>query len=190
MTVDNRNPKFDSRNNCNAIIETNTNTLVLGCDATVIPNTVTTLGDNSLKYCAQITSINIPSSVTSIGYDVFAKCFGLESIVIPASVTSIGYNLFDHCQNLSSIRVALGNPVYDSRNNCNAIIETVTADCTDADKDTKCDVCEAVIPEDFFDMLHLPDLFFHRHDVLVFLVLHDQHRDRARAELLHEDVLS
>ena len=126
ITVDNRNPKFDSRNNCNAIIETDTDTLVLGCDATVIPNTVTTLGDNSLKYCAQITSINIPGSVTSIGYDVFAKCFGLESIVIPASVTSIGYNLFDHCQNLSSIRVALGNPVYDSRNNCNAIIETAS----------------------------------------------------------------
>ena len=101
ITVASDNPKYDSRNNCNAIIETATNTLIGGCKNTTIPNSVASIGDNA-----------------------FAGCNGLTSIVIPNSVTEIGHNAFDGCTGLTGIVVESGNPRYDSRNNCNAIIET------------------------------------------------------------------
>jgi hypothetical protein len=66
--------------------------------------------------------------VISIGERAFWKCSGLTSIVIGNSVTSIGEHAFNDCTGLESIKVESGNTVYDSRENCNAIIETET-DC-------------------------------------------------------------
>ena len=103
ITVDPGNTVYDSRDNCKAIIETKSNTLITGCINTVIPNTV-----------------------TSIGGAAFCNCRGLTTIEIPNSVTSISQSAFSGCTELSSIIVAPDNPVYDSRNNCNAIIETQT----------------------------------------------------------------
>ena len=189
------NNAYDSRNNCNAIIETSTNTLIYGCKNTVIPNSVTSIGSdafngcsgltnitipnsvtsigegafedcsgltsieipnsvtsiernafsycygltsitipNSVKsigygafeYCTGLTSIKIPNSVTSIGAFAFHGCSGLTSITIPNSVKSIGYRAFEDCTGLTSITVETGNTKYDSRDNCNAIIETAT----------------------------------------------------------------
>ena len=74
--------------------------------------------------CCGLTSITIPSSVTSIGNYAFSGCYSLTSITIPEGVTSIGYLAFGSCRGLTSISVASGNTNYDSRNNCNAIIET------------------------------------------------------------------
>ena len=71
-------------------------------------------------------SIVIPDSVTEIGYDAFSGCTGLTSIVIPDSVTKIGCDAFSGCTGLTSIVVSGGNKVYDSRNGCNAIVETKT----------------------------------------------------------------
>ena len=78
------------------------------------------------QYCSDLTSITIPSSVSSIGDNAFRYCSSLTSITIPNSVTSIGSSAFSSCRGLTSIKVATGNAVYDSRNDCNAIIETVT----------------------------------------------------------------
>ena len=103
IVVEKGNTKYDSRNNCNAIIETASNTLIRGCKTTVIPN-----------------------SVTSIDVHAFDGCSGLTSITIPNSVTSIGARAFDGCSGLTSIVVEKGNTKYDSRNNCNAIIETAS----------------------------------------------------------------
>ena len=89
-----------------------------------IPLSVTSIGDLAFLYCTGLTSITIPSSVTSIGERSFDGCTGLTSITIPEEVTSIGYCAFTGCTGLESIIVAEGNPVYDSRNDCNAIIET------------------------------------------------------------------
>ena len=118
------NPRYDSRNNCNAIIETESNCLVAGCKNTEIPNSVTAIGDDAFNECLELSSITIPNSVTTIGKTVFKGCKDLVSVIIPESVTNIGYNPFWACTSLSSIKVAIGNPKYDSRNNCNAIIET------------------------------------------------------------------
>ena len=85
---------------------------------------VTSIGRSAFKRCNGLTSITIPNSVTSIGDDAFYDCTGLTSITIPNSVTEMGLYVLKGCSNLESITVDSGNTKYDSRNNCNAIIET------------------------------------------------------------------
>ena len=126
IIVDEDNAKYDSRDNCNAIIETSTNELIVGCKNTKIPNSVISIGVGAFCYCGSLESIEIPNSVTSIKNTAFFGCNSLESITIPNSVTSIGYGVFSECSSLESIIVDEGNHRYDSRNNCNAIIETST----------------------------------------------------------------
>ena len=105
IVVVNGNTKYDSRNNCNAIIETSTNTLLIGCRNTVIPNSVTSIGVGAFFYCRSLTAITIPNSVTSIGDSAFYGCSGdSKSITIPYSVTIIGKYAFAGCS-LTSITI-------------------------------------------------------------------------------------
>ena len=97
VTVDVNNPKYDSRDNCNAIIEKSTNTLIAGCKTTIIPNSVTSIGWYSFSGCSSLTSVTIPNSVTSIGNEAFRACSSLTSVTIPNSVTSIGGSAFSGC---------------------------------------------------------------------------------------------
>ena len=83
-----------------------------------------TIEKNAFAGCTGLTSLDLPSTLTTIGAFPFEYCTGLTSITIPASVTSIDKQAFAHCPNVTSMQVETGNPVYDSRNNCNAIIET------------------------------------------------------------------
>ena len=80
ITVESGNTVYDSRDNCNAIIQTASNTLVAGCKNTVIPNSVTCIGDNAFQYCSGLTSVTIPNSVTSIGSGAFRDCSGLTEV--------------------------------------------------------------------------------------------------------------
>ena len=96
---------FDSRNNCNAIIRTADNSLIQGCKNTVIPNSVTSIGESAFVYCKNLTSITIPDSVTNIGAHAFYACHGLTSITIPNSVTNIGISAFGYCNSLTSITI-------------------------------------------------------------------------------------
>ena len=91
-----------------------------------IPNSVTSIGDYVFYYCSSLTSIQIPNSVTSIGEWALGYCSSLTSVIIGNSVTSIGYGAFAYCSSLASIVVDGGNTIYDSRNGCNAIIETTS----------------------------------------------------------------
>ena len=149
MVVEEGNTTYDSRDNCNAIIETATNTLIIGYQNTIIPNSVTSIGGYAFFECSSLTSITIPNSVTRIGDHAFDGCSSLASVTIPNSVTRIGAKAFSHCSSLTSVTIpnsvtsigdrafgycdALtsmvveeGNTTYDSRENCNAIIETAT----------------------------------------------------------------
>lgn len=92
ISVSESNSVYDSRENCNAIIETSTNKLVLGCQNTVIPNTVTSIGPLAFVQCVNLTSLNIPNGVTTIGEAAFMGCSGLSSITLPNTVTSFENN--------------------------------------------------------------------------------------------------
>ena len=80
ITVAAGNTKYDSRENCNAIIETATNTLIAGCQNTTIPNSVTSIGDYAFFDCSGLKSITIPNSVTSIEYHAFYRCTRLKTV--------------------------------------------------------------------------------------------------------------
>ena len=103
MKVEDGNPKFDSRNNCNAIIVTATNNLIAGCINTIIPNSVTSIGDYAFLGYSGLTNVTIPNSVTSIGNYAFYGCSGLTNITIPNSVTTIDYLAFFGCSCLTSV---------------------------------------------------------------------------------------
>ena len=108
ITVASGNTFYDSRNNCNAIIETSSNTLIAGCQNTIIPNSVTSIGNSAFYGCSSLISVIIPEGVTSIGNSAFYGCSGLTSINIPEGVTSIGNYAFDGCRGLTSINIPEG----------------------------------------------------------------------------------
>ena len=126
IVVEEGNTVYDSRNNCNALIETASNTLIRGCQNSIIPESITTIGFSAFTQCYGLTSITIPNSVTSIENSAFWDCSNLTSISIPNSVDNIGESSFGYCGRLESIVVEGGNTKYDSRNNCNALIETAS----------------------------------------------------------------
>lgn len=172
IRVEDGNPVYDSRNNCNAIIQRSNygDVLVAGFLSTTIPEGITKFGTyafsgvtgltsftfpegteqmptgmfygctdlvsvslpSTLKTiesyafedCSSLKSINIPESVTYLNSYVFEDCSSLTSITIPKNVNRIGYSLFWGCTNLETIVVEEGNTTFDSRDNCNAIIQT------------------------------------------------------------------
>lgn len=97
IVVDEKNQVYDSRENCNGIIKTSTNTLIQGCSTTIIPNSVVSIGNNAFDKCSNLTNIIIPNSVTSIGNWAFNECSSLSSIKLSNSVTSIGNWAFYGC---------------------------------------------------------------------------------------------
>ena len=97
IMVESGNSRYDSRDNCNSIIDTETNTLIVGCKNSVIPNGVTSIGDSAFGWCSELTELVLPNSVTSIVESAFAYCSGLEKITVES-----------------------GNSRYDSRDNCNS----------------------------------------------------------------------
>ena len=108
IVVEAGNTVYDSRGDCNAIIEKETNTLIQGCKKTKIPAGVTSIGDSAFRYCSGLTSIEIPAGVTSIGKYAFYWCSGLTRIEIPAGVTSIGNSAFRYCSGLTRIEIPAG----------------------------------------------------------------------------------
>ena len=103
ISVDPDNTIYDSRDNCNAIIRTSDNVLIAGCQSTIIPNSVTSIGNDAFSGCDNLSSVTIPNSVISIGGSAFYGCFSLTSVTIPNSVTSIGYWAFAWCKNLKNV---------------------------------------------------------------------------------------
>ena len=102
------NKVYDSRGDCNAIIETNSNTLIKGCATTIIPEGVTSIGVYAFDNCRSLTSITIPEGVTRIGNGAFYGCNNLTAITLPESVTIIGDWAFDSCTSLTAITIPEG----------------------------------------------------------------------------------
>ena len=103
IIVADHNPQYDSRNNCNAIVETKTNTIIAGCKNSVIPNTIVSIGIQSFAGCKELSSIKLPNSVTDIGECAFAGS-SLSNITIPSSVNFIGSAAFQNTH-LKTIRI-------------------------------------------------------------------------------------
>ena len=142
ITVEEGNPVYNSQDACNAIIETATNTLIVGCKNTIIPSTVTKIGDwafagcyflqninlqdtmafTELKYYDDVmwTSLTIPNTVTEIGNHAFYNCVYLESVTIPEGVKTIGNSAFQSCYSLESVTIP---------NSVTEILESAFAEC-------------------------------------------------------------
>lgn len=189
ISIDPLNTKYDSRENSNAIIETEKNEIVLGTSKTTIPSSIVSLGHMAFKGNTRLKTIYIPSNVKSIGYECFGDCDdlnsvifsdlkindgvdrlkikdaafagckniksiilperlcyighcafhgceNLESITIPENVDTIDGSILEKCSQLTAIQVDENNKKYDSRNNCNAIIETKSNTLISACKNT------------------------------------------------------
>lgn len=89
ISVDPGNPAFDSRDNCNAIIESFSSTLLLGCNSTVVPNTVSTIGRNAFSGLSGLKTLQLPNSVTTIDSEAINSCYSLETIVLGKNVVLI-----------------------------------------------------------------------------------------------------
>ncbi len=145
IQVDENCKNYDSRGNCNCLIETATNNLIQGSNNSTIPDGITSISSAAFYGCSELSTINIPSSVISIGNSAFKGCSNLTSVIIPNGTTVLGNNAFEGCTNLLSITISQsvksigmkafscssrlesiivekGNSFYDSRENCNAII--------------------------------------------------------------------
>ena len=101
ISVDEENVYYDSRNNCNAIIETELNCLITTCKNTIIPTGVETLGSSSFSN-AQLDTLIIPEGVREI-YNYAFMYSTISEIVIPSSITYIYSTAFSFCQNLEKI---------------------------------------------------------------------------------------
>ena len=105
ITVAPNNPVYDSRENCNAIIETATNKLVMGCKNTIIPPSVAVIGESAFAAFDTITSFVVPEGVTEIENGAFSSCFNLESITLPESVSRIGHYALHFCRSLTKVEI-------------------------------------------------------------------------------------
>ena len=109
IIVDKDNPVFDSRDNCNAIIETASNTLVAGCSATKIPESITSIGSYTFAGLESLTTIALPQSLKRIEGGTF-NWSGLQEIDIPENVTFIGSYSICNCKQLKTVRSFINEP--------------------------------------------------------------------------------
>ena len=136
LSVDSNNRKYDSRGNCNAVIEKSSNTLVAGSNVTAIPSTVKKIGDDAFYECSRLSSVILPNGVTSIGEFAFYNCSNLTSVTIPDTVTEIDDDAFEWCEKLSKIILPnsvekLGSGAFC---NCNITSIHIPANVTDIGK--------------------------------------------------------
>ena len=82
ITIAEGHPKYDSRDNCNAIIETKSNTIVIACSTTKIPNSISSIGNKAFWGCSQLNSITIPNNISSIANNAFFQCDNLSEIIL------------------------------------------------------------------------------------------------------------
>ena len=177
IKVESSNTVFDSRDNCNAIIVTKTNTLFLGCKTTTIPNSVTTIDDNAFEGCTGLTTINIPTNVTSIGSYAFEGCTGLSNVGMSNSITSIGVGLFAGCTNLASFSIpnSVTTVEHNAFKNCTALASLTIGNNVEAISTTAFSGCSglttvtinsnSIVSKDYdfnyenFNLYNLPKLF-------------------------------
>lgn len=160
IVVASDNATYDSRDNCNAIIITSSNTLIAGCKSTIIPNSVTTIGDESFQGCTGLTNVTIPNSVTFIGSWAFAWCSGLNDvycyIVDPSAVIMNNYIFYVdgyHLYSDRTLHVPVGSlAAYLADSRWSDYFGTIVEGAMPGDVDLDCRVSIADVTE-LIDML-------------------------------------
>lgn len=131
IVVENGNPNYDSRGNCNAIIRKSSNTLISGCSNTVIPNSVKTIECMAFEELDSLKSITIPNSVEKIKSSAFSHCRNMTSVTIGKSVTFIGEYAFSYNTQLTEVNCLAMTPPQMEERSCfwcyNTAILTVPA---------------------------------------------------------------
>ena len=132
ITVAEGNTKYDSRDNCNAVItkeamnidvlyinssgsgdtysefwytmpeEYAKDEVVVACKGTVIPSTVTSIGSDSFCGTRTLKSVVVPEGVTTIKKTAFVGS-GIESLTLPSTLTKIGHAGFNGCDCLLDV---------------------------------------------------------------------------------------
>ena len=110
IIVDENNPVYDSRNNCNAIIETASNKIIVGCTTTTIPEGITAIGYYAFSGLENLTAITLPQSLESIETGAFCK-LGIHEISIPENVKSIASYAFNSCKQLETVKTYIKEPI-------------------------------------------------------------------------------
>lgn len=102
IIVEADNEKYDSREGCNAIIETESNTLIIGGTNTIIPKSISSIGSFAFSSCNKLNSILIPKNVSSIGYGAFENCWEMTFVTLLGNPV-VEKNAFNLCKNLTNI---------------------------------------------------------------------------------------
>ena len=105
-------------------IENNTFSSCIGLISVIFGNSLKSISWEAFSNCSELMSIIIPNSVTIIGNESFMNCKNLKSVFIGSGVNTMSYDVFRGCTELSSIAISSDNPIFDSRDGCNAIIRT------------------------------------------------------------------
>lgn len=124
IKVDPANAVYDSREDCNAVINTERNELAYGCQGTVVPDDVRSIGRRAFYKCTGLKSIVVPKGVTFIGDYAFFGCENMRAVSLPESLTEIGYNVFSQCHGLTSIQLPsrLKTLPLCTYSNCNGLV--------------------------------------------------------------------
>lgn len=107
ITVDPENKYFDSRDNCNAIVEKSTDSIVAGCAGTVITDSIKYIKAGAFLG-TKVEKMIIPDNVKEIGEEAFRDCNRLYKVSIPGS-TIIGESAFYSCSVLNDVEIKEGN---------------------------------------------------------------------------------
>lgn len=108
MSVAPENARYDSRQNCNGIIEKATGRLFATCTRTTLPDTIRWIDTQAFAYRSNIEEAFIPKGVKTIGYAAFAGCVELKTVTLPSTLDSLGEWAFYGCQSLKYIDLTEG----------------------------------------------------------------------------------
>lgn len=125
IVVSDANVTYDSRDNCNAIIERDNNNLIVGCNGTIIPKSVTSIGNYAFYGCEKLSNVILNENITTLGANAFNECKNLKEIIIPNSVTSVGSYCFSNCSAMNRVLIEDGVASIDDHAfyNCAALTE-------------------------------------------------------------------
>ena len=103
ITIDKSNPKYDSRNDCNAIVETKVNRIIFGCSKTVFVETITSIGEHAFSYCSELKELTLPNTITEVKSYAFENCDNLKIAELPSSLKLVESFIFQECKNLKEV---------------------------------------------------------------------------------------